>query len=97
MLAIGKAGAINATLLAAAILALQRSDLHQKLYAFRKEQAEKILKETLEQVGGLGFRAACELPIRLRPRLLTSTMFRGDFPSHGSSEPRRAPSSTWSI
>ncbi len=46
-LAIGKAGAINAALLAVAILALQRPDLHEKLEAFRKEQAEKILNETL--------------------------------------------------
>ena len=46
-LAIGKPGAINAALLAVAILALQRPDLHQKLEAFRKEQAEKILNETL--------------------------------------------------
>lgn len=46
-LAIGKAGAINAALMAIAILALQRPDLHDKLEAFRKEQAEKILNETL--------------------------------------------------
>src|SRR6202795_1284309 len=46
-LAIGKPGATNAALLAVAILALQRPDLHQKLEAFRKEQAEKILNETL--------------------------------------------------
>ena len=46
-LAIGKPGAINAALLAVAILALQIPDLHQKLEAFRKEQAEKILNETL--------------------------------------------------
>jgi len=46
-LAIGKPGAINAALLAVAILALQRPDLHQKLEAFRREQAEKILNETL--------------------------------------------------
>ena len=46
-LAIGKAGAINAALLAVAILALHRPDLHDKLEAFRKEQAEKILNETL--------------------------------------------------
>jgi 5-(carboxyamino)imidazole ribonucleotide mutase len=46
-LAIGKAGAINAALLAIAILALQRPELHQKLDAFRKEQTEKILNETL--------------------------------------------------
>jgi 5-(carboxyamino)imidazole ribonucleotide mutase len=46
-LAIGKAGAINAALLAIAILALQSPELHQKLDAFRKEQTEKILNETL--------------------------------------------------
>jgi len=46
-LAIGKAGAINAALLAVAILALQSPDLHQKLEIFRREQAEKILNETL--------------------------------------------------
>jgi 5-(carboxyamino)imidazole ribonucleotide mutase len=46
-LAIGKAGAINAALLAVAILALERPDLEQKLDAFRKEQAETILSQTL--------------------------------------------------
>jgi 5-(carboxyamino)imidazole ribonucleotide mutase len=46
-LAIGKAGAINAALLAIAILALQRPDLEEKLDAFRKEQADTILNQTL--------------------------------------------------
>jgi len=46
-LAIGKAGAINAALLAIAILALERPDLAEKLEAFRKEQAETILNQTL--------------------------------------------------
>jgi len=46
-LAIGKPGAINAALLAIAILALQRPELQQKLETFRQEQAEKILNETL--------------------------------------------------
>jgi 5-(carboxyamino)imidazole ribonucleotide mutase len=46
-LAIGKAGAINAALLAVAILALQRPDLEERLDAFRKEQAETILNQTL--------------------------------------------------
>jgi 5-(carboxyamino)imidazole ribonucleotide mutase len=46
-LAIGKAGAINAALLSVAILALQRPDLKEKLEAFRAEQTEKILSETL--------------------------------------------------
>ncbi len=47
-LAIGKSGATNAALLAVAILALSRPDLTKKLEAFRTEQTEKILKETLE-------------------------------------------------
>jgi 5-(carboxyamino)imidazole ribonucleotide mutase len=46
-LAIGKPGATNAALLAIAILANQRPDLREKLRAFRREQAEKIAKETL--------------------------------------------------
>jgi 5-(carboxyamino)imidazole ribonucleotide mutase len=46
-LAIGKAGATNAALLAIAILANQRPELREKLRAFRAEQAEKIAKETL--------------------------------------------------
>jgi len=46
-LAIGKPGAINAALLAIAILALDRPDLRDKLEAFRAEQSEKILNETL--------------------------------------------------
>jgi len=47
-LAIGKAGAINAALLAVAILAGSRPDLKEKLRAFRQEQAAKILAEKLE-------------------------------------------------
>jgi 5-(carboxyamino)imidazole ribonucleotide mutase len=47
-LAIGKAGATNAALLAVAILALSRPELTKKLEAFRAEQTAKILKETLE-------------------------------------------------
>lgn len=46
-LAVGKAGAINAALLAVAILALTRPDLAEKLAAFRKKQADKILAEIL--------------------------------------------------
>jgi len=42
-LAIGKAGATNAALLAVAILATSRPALKEKLVAFRKEQAEKVL------------------------------------------------------
>jgi 5-(carboxyamino)imidazole ribonucleotide mutase len=47
-LAIGKAGATNAALLAIAILANSRPDLKKKLRAFRKEQEKKIRETTLE-------------------------------------------------
>ena len=46
-LAIGKPGAINSALFAVAILALDRPELREKLEAFRAEQTEKILNETL--------------------------------------------------
>ena len=47
-LAIGKAGATNAALLAIAILANGRPDLKKKLRAFRAEQEKKIRETTLE-------------------------------------------------
>jgi 5-(carboxyamino)imidazole ribonucleotide mutase len=46
-LAIGKAGAVNAALLAVAILAGPRPALREKLRAFRAEQTEKVRKERL--------------------------------------------------
>jgi 5-(carboxyamino)imidazole ribonucleotide mutase len=46
-LAIGKAGATNAALLAVAILSNSRPDLRAKLHAFRKEQAEKVKQAKL--------------------------------------------------
>jgi 5-(carboxyamino)imidazole ribonucleotide mutase len=46
-LAIGPAGARNAALLAVAILANKRPELRERLRAFRKEQSEKVLRETL--------------------------------------------------
>ena len=46
-LAIGKPGAINAALLAIAILANHRPDLRKKLHDFREEQARKVKQETL--------------------------------------------------
>jgi len=46
-LAIGKAGATNAALLAVAILANQRPELRQKLRAFREEQTARVLAEDL--------------------------------------------------
>lgn len=46
-LAIGKPGAINAALLAIAILATNDASLRRKLHAFRKAQTDKVLSETL--------------------------------------------------
>ena len=46
-LAIGKAGATNAALLAVAILANSRPELRKKLEAFRREQTDRVLGETL--------------------------------------------------
>jgi 5-(carboxyamino)imidazole ribonucleotide mutase len=46
-LAIGQAGAINAALLAIAILATHRPELRQKLQQFRSEQTQKVLGDTL--------------------------------------------------
>jgi 5-(carboxyamino)imidazole ribonucleotide mutase len=46
-LAIGKPGATNSALFAIAILALDRPDLREKLEAFRAEQTEKVLNESL--------------------------------------------------
>jgi 5-(carboxyamino)imidazole ribonucleotide mutase len=47
-LAIGKAGATNAALLAVAVLANKRPELREKLRQYRAEQAEKIRNEKLE-------------------------------------------------
>lgn len=44
-LAIGKAGAINAGLLAAAILATQSAPIRKRLEAFRREQTRTVLKQ----------------------------------------------------
>lgn len=46
-LAIGKPGAVNAALLAVAVLALSRPELRDRLHAFRKEQAQQVLSATL--------------------------------------------------
>ena len=46
-LAIGKAGAVNAALLAVGILALSRPELKQRLVEYRKEQARQVLDEKL--------------------------------------------------
>lgn len=46
-MAIGKAGAINAALLAVRILATIRPELRERLRAFQNEQTEKVMQETL--------------------------------------------------
>jgi len=46
-LAIGKPGAINAALLAVAIVSATRPELRKKLHAFRAAQTQKVEKETL--------------------------------------------------
>lgn len=46
-LAVGKAGAVNAALLAVAILANKDPELRKKLRQFREDQAAKILNEKL--------------------------------------------------
>jgi 5-(carboxyamino)imidazole ribonucleotide mutase len=46
-LAIGKAGAINAALLAVAILARSREDLRERLRQFREEQTRAVLADSL--------------------------------------------------
>ena len=43
-LAIGKAGAVNAALLAAAILATRSAPIRKRLEAFRREQTQNVLK-----------------------------------------------------
>ncbi|HKY27152.1 MAG TPA: 5-(carboxyamino)imidazole ribonucleotide mutase [Pyrinomonadaceae bacterium] len=47
-LAIGKPGAINAALLAAAILANSRPELREKLYQFRQDQEKQVREAVLE-------------------------------------------------
>uniref|UniRef100_A0A7C4KFT0 N5-carboxyaminoimidazole ribonucleotide mutase n=1 Tax=Anaerolinea thermolimosa TaxID=229919 RepID=A0A7C4KFT0_9CHLR len=44
-LAIGRAGAVNAALLAAAILALKYENIRQALKAYREQQTQKVLQE----------------------------------------------------
>jgi len=46
-LGIGKAGAINAALLAVSILADHHPELREKLREFREQQANKVLEQTL--------------------------------------------------
>jgi 5-(carboxyamino)imidazole ribonucleotide mutase len=46
-LAIGKAGAINAALLAVAILGAKYPEYREKLHEFRRSQTAKVMEETL--------------------------------------------------
>src|SRR5947209_20536764 len=47
-LAIGKAGAINAALLAVSIVSASRPEIRDRLRRFREEQTAKVLGDTLE-------------------------------------------------
>lgn len=47
-LAIGKAGAVNAALLAISILSASNPELRQRLRDYRRQQAEQALSQTLE-------------------------------------------------
>ena len=51
-LAIGVAGATNAALLAVAMLANARPELREKLRAFREEQTQRVLSDSLEDMKG---------------------------------------------
>lgn len=56
-MAIGKAGAMNAALMATAILGVARPEFLEKIQAFRDERAQKILSESLpEKQSGMGFK-----------------------------------------
>ncbi|MBI4533145.1 MAG: 5-(carboxyamino)imidazole ribonucleotide mutase [Candidatus Melainabacteria bacterium] len=46
-MAIGKAGAVNAALLAVSILSSKSPDLREKLRQFRQNQADKIISESV--------------------------------------------------
>lgn len=54
-LAIGKAGATNAALLAVSILGTSRPELFEKIAEYRKKRADKILGEDLPTQKRIGF------------------------------------------
>src|SRR5580693_8020572 len=68
-LAIGKAGAINAALLAAAILGSKHPEIRQALRKFRAEQTERVLANPDPAVAqGASFRlSAPEAPMKRKP------------------------------
>jgi phosphoribosylaminoimidazole carboxylase PurE protein len=47
-MAIGKAGAVNAAVLAAQIIALSDDALKERLSSYRKKQSESVIKEDLK-------------------------------------------------
>ncbi|MCS7254636.1 MAG: 5-(carboxyamino)imidazole ribonucleotide mutase [Armatimonadota bacterium] len=47
-MAIGRAGAVNGALFAAAVLALKHPEIREKLEEYRKEQTEAVLKSKIE-------------------------------------------------
>jgi 5-(carboxyamino)imidazole ribonucleotide mutase len=68
-LAIGKAGAINAALLAAAILGAKHPEIREALRKFRAEQTERVLANPDPAVAqGASFRlSAPEAPMKRKP------------------------------
>jgi len=62
-MAIGKAGATNAALLAAAILGNSRPEIREKVEDYRKERAEKVLRdsELSSHTGAAGFKPSMPL------------------------------------
>ncbi|MDR1195797.1 MAG: 5-(carboxyamino)imidazole ribonucleotide mutase [Endomicrobium sp.] len=51
--AVGKAGAVNAAVLAAQIIAVSNDGLKEKLAQYRKEQAKSVIKEDLKLQNGI--------------------------------------------
>lgn len=53
-LAIGTAGAVNAALLAASIVALEDPEIRQRLHDFRRNQSEQVLRASLPDLASDG-------------------------------------------
>lgn len=62
-LAIGRAGAVNAALLAAAILAGERPDLLARVEKFRAEQTEKVLAQPDPALAAAGLSSPPSAPV----------------------------------
>src|SRR2546429_131001 len=72
-LAIGKAGAINAALLAAAILGAKHPEIREALRKFRVEQADRVLAQPDPSVSAVGL-----LDAKLSQRLANFGVLRAE-------------------